>query len=279
MLVKELFNSLAFQYPFRKYQQIILDQIAQKPKDRKYHIVAPPGSGKTIVGIELIRRSSEKAVVFAPTSTIQLQWKEKVQMFIPKDSTINLDELVSLDPTQLKLINCFTYQLLSSPADNLQFIEDSANNLWKESLIKNNIAIDETEAANRITTIRTNNIEEYNHEITKYYKKIKDQLLRDPNFDGTQFLHKNALQLINDLVKSDIKIIVLDEVHHLLDYWALVLKELIKQIEDVYVIGLTATPPLSANEEELTNYLSIVDAIDFEIPTPAVVKEGNLAPY
>ncbi|RMF33472.1 MAG: hypothetical protein D6759_06905, partial [Chloroflexi bacterium] len=57
------FQALRFCYPFRKYQQMVLDLIAQRElKDRKYHIVAPPGSGKTIVGLELIRRFGRPAV-------------------------------------------------------------------------------------------------------------------------------------------------------------------------------------------------------------------------
>ena len=65
-------SSLQFRHPFRKYQRQILAQVeTSKAIERKHHIVAPPGSGKTIVGLELIRRFDEPAVVFAPTATIQ----------------------------------------------------------------------------------------------------------------------------------------------------------------------------------------------------------------
>jgi len=75
-------SSLQFRHPFRKYQRQILDQVeTSNAIDRKHHIVAPPGSGKTIVGLELIRRFDEPAVVFAPTATIQQQWCEEVDLF------------------------------------------------------------------------------------------------------------------------------------------------------------------------------------------------------
>jgi superfamily II DNA or RNA helicase len=46
-------ESLRFRYPFRKYQRMILaeiEEVLDTPRDdRRYHIVAPPGAGKTIV--------------------------------------------------------------------------------------------------------------------------------------------------------------------------------------------------------------------------------------
>lgn len=82
-----LFADFSFRYPFRKYQRMILEQTEQAMQDRKFHIVAPPGAGKTIIGLELIRRFEAPAVVFAPTTTIQYQWYQKVGMFLPRALT------------------------------------------------------------------------------------------------------------------------------------------------------------------------------------------------
>lgn len=273
-------NYLSFQFPFRKYQNLILGQVeALRLKQNKFHIVAPPGSGKTIVGLELIRRFNEPAVVFAPTSTIQLQWKEKIKLFLLPDKQSLAEDLASIKPEKIKPINIYTYQLISSPAENLKFVEEAAELEWKDALVAGGTVANMKEAGKRIEALKRNNSVSYHRELAKYYKKLKDSYLRDPDFDGTQFLHENAKKLINDLVDSGVKIIVMDEVHHLLDYWALVIKELVRRIDNPKLIGLTATPPLSAGEDEMENYLSIMKDIDFEIPTPAVVKEGNLAPY
>lgn len=259
---------------------MILRQIeSTRTKDNKFHIIAPPGSGKTIVGIELIKQFGSPAVVFAPTSTIQLQWKEKVKMFIPEGSNLDVDDIASIDQHNLRPINIFTYQLISSPAENLQFAEEAALIEWANDLLTQGSAANLEEAKERIALLQKNNQSAYSKELTKYYKKIKSEYLNDPTFDGTQFLHENARKLIDELVAAGVKVVVMDEVHHLLDYWAIVLKELLKRIGDAKLIGLTATPPLSADETELENYLSLMGSIDFEIPTPAVVKEGNLAPY
>ncbi len=67
------FAALQFRHPFRKYQRMILEQVAAGQGDHRQHLVAPPGAGKTIVGLELIRRFAAPAVIFAPTTTIQEQ--------------------------------------------------------------------------------------------------------------------------------------------------------------------------------------------------------------
>ncbi len=277
---QSVLGKLSYQFPFRKYQKLILQSIeANAVKDHRYHIVAPPGAGKTIVGIELIHRFGKPAVIFAPTSTIQLQWKEKVAGFIPEGADFTLDDIVSIDPKNLRPINSFTYQLVSTPSENLSFVEEAAIQEWKSQLLLDSIVGIDQEAENRVQTLKANNPATYKREVAKYYKKLKTKFLKDPNFDNTSFLHENARKLIDDLVQYGVKVIVLDESHHLLDYWAMVIHELIRRVPDIQIIGLTATPPISANPEEFENYLSIMGDIDFEIPTPAVVKEGNLAPY
>ena len=75
------------------------------------------------------------------------------------------------------------------------------------------------------------------------------------------------------------KTVVLDECHHLLDYWAVVLRYLIGRIRGPQVVGLTATLPSPEDGNEYENYTTLLGDVDFESPTPAVVKEGDLAPY
>jgi superfamily II DNA or RNA helicase len=112
---------LAFRYSFRKYQRLILghleQQTATRSGDRRYHLVAPPGSGRTIIGLELIRRFRAPAVVFGPTTTIQQQWRDEVGMFVSAPEEIG--ELTSIDPPALAPINLFTYQLIAAPGTRM----------------------------------------------------------------------------------------------------------------------------------------------------------------
>jgi superfamily II DNA or RNA helicase len=270
--------ALDFCYSFRKYQQMILEVVeSQIGSDNKYHIVAPPGSGKTIVGLELIRRFGRPAVVFAPTTTIQKQWQEKVGLFT--EDSVWITQHTSLDASRLAEINCLTYHILSTPGENLEFVERVAIERWVDDLITSGKAESEEQARERIATLQEANPRAFRREVSKRYRRVKREFLQRGDFDGRRFLHPNARDLIDRIVALDTGTIVLDECHHLLDYWAFILRELIKALPDVRVIGLTATRPDPENKSEYENYNSLLGDVDFEVPTPAVVKEGNLAPY
>ena len=272
-----MFSSLRFRHPFRKYQTMILDLVASKPADRKFHIVAPPGAGKTIVGLELIGRFDQPAVVFAPTSTIQSQWIDKVGLFVTAPD--RADDFAGDDPRALKPINVFTYQLLSTPGENQDFLRELAEAAWVSALVAEGKADDEAAARARIATLQLNNPDAHAAELRKRAARAKREAIRDPQFDGARFLHPNARALIERLAGFGVQTVVLDECHHLLDYWAIVIKELIKRLGNPRVIGLTATLPALDDEDEYKNYSDLLGEVDFEVPTPAVVKEGNLAPY
>ena len=272
-----MFEHLQFRYPFRKYQRMILDTIVPENADNKYHIVAPPGSGKTIVGLELVRRFGQPAVIFAPTTTIQLQWREKLEMFTTDPAA--LETLVSVDPHTLAPINVFTYQLIAAPESSRQYLYEMAEKHWVADLIREGRVENETAARQRLAALQARNPAHYRREHSRRALAVKRRLLREPDADIAQFLHPNARRLIADLVAYGVRTVVLDECHHLLDYWAIVLRYLMAQIEHPRVIGLTATLPSPEGDEEFENYDALVGEVDFEVPAPAVVKEGDLAPY
>lgn len=272
-----MFEELRFRYPFRKYQRMILDHIVQENKDNKFHIVAPPGSGKTIVGLELVRRLGKPAVIFAPTTTIQLQWREKLEMFTEDKAVV--ERLASVNPKDLRPINIYTYQLISAPENSRQMLREMAEKAWVQDLLDGNQAADEAAAWERLAALKANNPGRYRRERNRRALRIKRKLLREPDADVARFLHPNARKLIDDLVDYGVRTVVLDECHHLLDYWAIVLRYLISRIETPQIIGLTATLPSPDGDDEFENYDALVGEVDFEVPTPAVVKEGDLAPY
>jgi superfamily II DNA or RNA helicase len=268
-------SSLQFRHPFRKYQRQILDQVGtSEAAERKHHIVAPPGSGKTIVGLELIRRFDEPAVVFAPKATIQQQWCEEVGLFT-EDPT---GDLVSREPGRFAPINIYTYQLISAPGESRELLRETALKMWLEELLKRE-GVSEGDARGRLKTMRCNNPDAYGKELSRRAGRAKRDLLRRGDVGVARFLHPNARALIDGLVDRGVKTVVLDECHHLLDYWAVVLRYLIGRIRGPQVVGLTATLPSPEDGNEYENYTSLLGDVDFEIPTPAVVKEGDLAPY
>ena len=60
---------LEFKGTWRIYQQRVLDKFAGYSQDHKIHVVAAPGSGKTTLGIELIKRTNRITLILTPTIT------------------------------------------------------------------------------------------------------------------------------------------------------------------------------------------------------------------
>lgn len=105
------FNGVMFQGKFRDYQQTVLNHSQRHLKDGTIHIVAAPGSGKTILGLELIRRQGAPALVLSPSVTIRQQWGERFEeSFLPKGAA-SVDYL-SYDLHTPSLITSVTYQAL-----------------------------------------------------------------------------------------------------------------------------------------------------------------------
>lgn len=259
---------------------MILEQVESGQGDHRYHLVAPPGAGKTIVGLELLRRFDAPAVIFAPTTTIQEQWRAKTALFLPEEAPPGaLDALVSLDPHALAPINVFTYQLLSTPGESQTWVEALARERWLRDLLEEGRVISEAAAVQRLTLLQQNNPQNYRRELARRYQRFKHELLQGEPSAVAPFLHQNARALIERLLAHRVRTVVLDECHHLLDYWAVVLRYFISQIPDCRVIGLTATLPSLEDGASYENYTTLLGEVDFEVPTPAVVKEGDLAPY
>jgi len=105
------FSPFKFAWTFRDYQQKVLDQCTQYMADKRVHIVAAPGSGKTILGLELIRRFNAPALVLSPSVTIRQQWGERFAEGFMADPA-RVDEVVSYTLKAPKLITSVTYQAL-----------------------------------------------------------------------------------------------------------------------------------------------------------------------
>lgn len=67
---------------FRSYQKNCLDSIQEDPNGV---IVAPTGAGKTILGIELMRRLGQKTLIIVHRSELAKQWAESIK------SLLNID--------------------------------------------------------------------------------------------------------------------------------------------------------------------------------------------
>ena len=110
-----------FKYKYRDYQQETLEMLNNYINDKKIHIVAAPGAGKTILALELLLRIGKKALILVPTIAIKEQWIERLKKdFINGDN----EELISIDLEKPKIITVITYQALNAMKKQKKNIEN-----------------------------------------------------------------------------------------------------------------------------------------------------------
>ena len=233
-------DHMKFKGTFRSYQQRVLDNSAEYLKDKRLHIVAAPGSGKTTLGIELITRLGDPCLILTPSITIREQWGGRIASSYLNENE-KAEEWISSSIKQPLTITTITYQALHSaytrfhgplPEDNGEIAEDT----------------DDTVSASS----------EENETDVDY-----------SDFD-----------LIATIKNAGIRTICLDEAHHLRSEWWKVLEQVIKELgDDITLISLTATPPYDSTPAQWKRYTDLCGPIDEEIFTPELVKDKNLCPH
>ena len=263
----------SFDGTLRAYQEAALRRV-DVDAGRPLHLVAPPGSGKTLVGLLLAARRGRRTVVFAPTLAIREQWVEAARGLAHDDGAVSGDPAAPADLTAL------TYQSISV-LDSASPFASLARDRWREDLEADERTPDAAVAW--LDALSESNPSAYRRGIRSRARAIRRSLARQDATVLAAALHPNARDLIDRLVARGIETIVLDECHHLLDHWALVVAALIARIRaegrKPLVIGLTATLPTPDDADEYDNYISLLGDVDLEVPVPAVVREGDLAPY
>lgn len=120
--MKEFPDKIVFKYSWRTYQQRVLDELEKHLGDNKLHIVAPPGSGKTVLGLEVMLRLNKPTLILAPTLAVRDQWIERFcELFLQVDST---PEWISKDLYAPKFMTVSTYQGLHAAFNNLKTEEE-----------------------------------------------------------------------------------------------------------------------------------------------------------
>ena len=240
------------------------------------HIVAPPGSGKTVLGLyvwaNLVRKPT---LVLSPNSAIQAQWAARTDLF-------DLDgkhEFITTDPKKPGLLTSLTYQSITMPKRGGEELNEAAIDLWTENLISNEEALDEENALGWIEDLKIKNSDYYEERLSVYRKKVRDEFSKHGNALWT--LSESAKNNLQRLKEIGIGMIILDECHHLLHHWGRVLTEVREYFDNPIVLGLTATPPdfQHYDEEDAKRYQEFFGEIDYEVPVPALVRDSNLAPY
>lgn len=92
-------------------------------------------------------------------------------------------------------------------------------------------------------------------------------------------LHGNGRELVAALRAAGPLTLVLDECHHLLEVWGALLAEVLAELPDAVVLGLTATPPTVLDRRQAGQVRTLFGDIAYSASIPAAVREGDLAPF
>ena len=106
-----VFDDLKFRYPWRPYQQRVLQAIEQHMDDKRLHVVAAPGAGKTTLGLEVFRMLRRHTLVLSPTRVIRDQWIDRLKDFYSVED-VNKINWVSKSIDQPGIFTSITYQAL-----------------------------------------------------------------------------------------------------------------------------------------------------------------------
>ena len=106
-------KSMVFQKTWRTYQARLWGHLDSYLEDKRLHIIAAPGSGKTVLGLEVVRRVDQPTLVLAPTITIRNQWADRLlDQFLPAGEP--RPPWLSADLKKPALLTIATYQALHS---------------------------------------------------------------------------------------------------------------------------------------------------------------------
>jgi superfamily II DNA or RNA helicase len=273
------FAELAFGGQWRRYQRLALEAFERDRAAgrRRTHIVAPPGSGKTLLGVELVRRIDRRALVLAPNSAVQAQWLRSVRLFTREAR--DAPRFAGAHPAAP--LACLTYQALCQIEDPEIALGRVAVARWEEErAAATGTAVEAVrEEAERFTGAAA---ERRREQIGAISAAVKREIARGEHAGVTlgELLSASARARVEHLRAAGVGTVVLDECHHLASLWGYVVRAVLEELgDDVHVIGLTATPPGDLPAAEADLYASLLGPVDFTVPTPAVVRDGHLAPY
>lgn len=246
---------------FRPAQQLALDAFERDrlAGERATHLVAPPGSGKTVVGLELVRRLGDPALVLAPTVTIAAQWARTLDLFAEGP---------------VEGFHVATYQSLCRTEDPGGRLRERA----LDALAHQRAALTLTPAAEVHAALAGRPTARDTRELAAEIARLKRAAAAEG--DVSRLLDPAARERMAAFTEAGVRTVVLDECHHLASMWGYLVAALLDALgPEVHVIGLTATPPGDLGQEEHQLYARLLGPVDLEVPLPAVVRDGNLAPY
>ncbi|WP_223833418.1 DEAD/DEAH box helicase [Pedobacter riviphilus] len=177
-------EEIKFISSWRKYQQRVLDQLDDYIANRHLHIIAPPGSGKTVLGLEVAIRLNKPTLILAPTIAIRNQWIQRFcDLFLQVET---VPDWISKDIRNPKFMTVVTFQGLHAACNNLPVQEEEIDEEEEEETIKSsNPNLDNIVKRLKLQNINTIVVDEAHHLKNEWWQtltKVKEKL--DPIIVG-----------------------------------------------------------------------------------------------
>ena len=230
---------MTFRKDWRVYQSRLLEHLDRYLANRRLHLVAAPGSGKTVIGLEVIRRINQPTLVLAPTITIRDQWVDRlVDLFLPPGNS--KPAWVSTELRNPALLTVATYQALHAvysgepeepPADSEE------NGVHRKPLRKSR--------------------ERRRGQPHFPRSHVHPRISRRSKFrnTGARRSAPSANRVVEDSYLSR------------------------RSTGKPTTVALTATPPYDVSPFEWQRYEELCGPIDAEVSVPELVQEGDLCPH
>ena len=174
------FPNIKFNGKLRPSQEDVVEIAREQIEagERQLHIVAPPGSGKTVTGLYLWAEViKQPAMVLSPNTAIQSQWAARTDLFTEDGGRIPVHR-ISTDPDRPSLLTSLTYQSVTLPTQDDKALDTVAIGCWIDNLLvpEKQLADTPEEAQVWIKSLKENNPDYYKERLAYYRKKMRDHI-------------------------------------------------------------------------------------------------------
>jgi superfamily II DNA or RNA helicase len=112
----------------------VLDNLKSHLDDNKLHVIAPPGSGKTVLGLEVMLRLNQPTLILAPSIAIKQQWTDRFcELFLQTNARPNW---ISTDIYSPAFLTVCTYQGLYAAFTNTMEKEDEEEEIEVDDAVE-----------------------------------------------------------------------------------------------------------------------------------------------
>ena len=241
-------DELEFRGEWRQYQTLALEAFE---RDREAghastHLVAPPGSGKTLLGFEILRRLGRPALVLAPNSAIQQQWmrgrsgvrRARRTRRRPAGGPGDVPDLPGARAARRSRRRAARRGRGALGRGAGARRRASRPPPWRPARRRGRAR----PAKRRNAGARADR---------RRRSSARSRAAGTASCDLGELLAPGARERVEALRAAGVGTIVLDECHHLASLWGYVVRAVLEELGgDVHVVGLTATPPDELTTEE-----------------------------